>query len=67
MRNLLEGLQEVVWAINQVSWAHCQVGGSSGRSDPFVGDSREPGRWDPGVPMSQTKLIIYIKIKFLSI
>jgi hypothetical protein len=47
MGNLLEGLEEVVWAINQVSWAHYQVGGSSGRSDPFVGDSRETGRWGP--------------------
>jgi hypothetical protein len=43
----MEGLQEVVWAANWVSWAHRQVGGSSSRLDPFVGDGREPGRWGP--------------------
>jgi hypothetical protein len=26
---------------------HQQVGGSSGRSDPLVGDGCEPGRWGP--------------------
>jgi hypothetical protein len=45
--NLLEGLQEVEWASNEVGWAHGQVGGSSSRSDPLVGDGRERGRWGP--------------------
>jgi hypothetical protein len=30
-----------------VGWAHCQVGGSSGRTDPLVRDGRELGRWKP--------------------
>jgi hypothetical protein len=55
--NLREGLQEVAWAANYVVWAHQQVGGSSGRPDPFVGDSREPGRWGPrGTHFSQSSV-----------
>jgi hypothetical protein len=50
----LEGLQEVVWATNKVDWAHRQVGSSSSRPDPLVGDGREPGRWGPGVPISHS-------------
>jgi hypothetical protein len=43
-----------VWAANWVSWAHCEVGGSFGRPNPLVGDSREPDRWGPrGTHVSQ--------------
>jgi hypothetical protein len=52
--NLLEGLQEVEWAINEVGWAHGQVVGPSNRSEPLVGDGRERGRWGPrGTHVSQ--------------
>jgi hypothetical protein len=52
--NLLEGLQEVVWAANLVGWAHCQVDWSSGRLDPLIGDDCEPGRWGPrGIHVSR--------------
>jgi hypothetical protein len=45
--NLLEGLQEVMWATNSVDWAHGQVGKSSSRPHPLVGDDCEPGRCGP--------------------
>jgi hypothetical protein len=52
--NLLERLQEVVWAANLVCWVHRQVGGSSGRPDLLVKDGCEPGRWRPkGTHVSQ--------------
>jgi hypothetical protein len=41
-----------VWATNKVGWAHCQVGGSSGRPDPLVGVAMSLVGGDPGVPMS---------------
>jgi hypothetical protein len=42
-------------------WATDCVGGSSGRPDPFVGDSRESGRWGPkGTHVSHTHTHIYI-------
>jgi hypothetical protein len=50
----LEGLQEVAWATNQIGWGHYQVGGSSGRPDPLVGDDHELGWWGPrGTHVSQ--------------
>jgi hypothetical protein len=43
-----------VWAANYVGWVQYQVGGSSNRSDPLVGDGREPGQWGPrGTHVSQ--------------
>jgi hypothetical protein len=45
---------EVVWPTDKVCWVHYQVGGSSGRPDPLVGDGREPGRGEPrGTHVSQ--------------
>jgi hypothetical protein len=43
-----------VWATDQVGWAHCQVGESSGGPNPLVRDGHEPGWCGPlGTHVSQ--------------
>jgi hypothetical protein len=54
--NLLEGLQKVEWAINELGWAHGQVIGPSTRSEPLVGMVVSVVGGDPGVPMSHRLL-----------
>lgn len=40
-------LDKVFRATDQVCWAHCQVGESSGGSNPLVGDGCYPVWWGP--------------------